>query len=146
MVVLVRIWRFVRPLHTVDTASTFVDEVGCLGFGRNPPIDALDGAALATLRRLPVSSTMRIGLGSNMADLRTVVCSLTPGADGCALFHMPRRARIVIPEIPHHVTQRGNQRQDVLFNDGDRRAYLGILAEENPNNISSRYGKLLQPR
>ena len=43
---------------------------------------------------------------------------------------MPRTARIVIPRIPHHVTQRGNNRQAVFFVDDDRRAYLGILAEE----------------
>jgi putative transposase len=31
---------------------------------------------------------------------------------------MPRIARSVIPDVPHHVTQRGNRRQDVLF-DGE---------------------------
>jgi len=30
---------------------------------------------------------------------------------------MPRIARIVIPDVPHHVTQRGNRRQDVFFDD-----------------------------
>ncbi|MCI0491876.1 MAG: transposase, partial [Planctomycetes bacterium] len=33
---------------------------------------------------------------------------------------MPRVARIVIPNCPHHVTQRGNNRQDVFFVDDDR--------------------------
>ena len=33
--------------------------------------------------------------------------------------------------IPRHVTQRGNNRQAVFFVDDDRRAYLGILAEES---------------
>ncbi len=28
---------------------------------------------------------------------------------------------------PHHVTQRGNNRQDVFFVDGDRRVYLELL-------------------
>jgi len=32
---------------------------------------------------------------------------------------MPRIARIVIPHYPHHVTQRGNRRQKVFFNDED---------------------------
>ena len=32
---------------------------------------------------------------------------------------MPRIARIVIPHYPHHVTQRGNRRQSVFFNDED---------------------------
>ncbi len=44
---------------------------------------------------------------------------------------MPRTARIVIPDAPHHVTQRGNGRQaSGFFVNDDRRAYLGILAEE----------------
>ena len=30
---------------------------------------------------------------------------------------MPRIARIVIPHYLHHVTQRGNRRQKVFFND-----------------------------
>jgi len=32
---------------------------------------------------------------------------------------------------PHHITQRGNNRQDVFFVDDDRRVYLDILAEED---------------
>jgi putative transposase len=43
---------------------------------------------------------------------------------------MPRTARVVIPGCAHHVTQRGNNRQDVFFVDDDRRAYLRLLAEE----------------
>ena len=42
---------------------------------------------------------------------------------------MPRMARIVIPGQPHHVVQRGNNRQDVFFVDADRRAYLEFLRE-----------------
>jgi len=42
---------------------------------------------------------------------------------------MPRVARIVIPDVPHHVIQRGNNRQDVFFVDDDRRAYLRLLRE-----------------
>ena len=40
---------------------------------------------------------------------------------------MPRTARIVVPDIPYHVTQRGNRREDVFFSDGDRRVYLELL-------------------
>jgi REP element-mobilizing transposase RayT len=43
---------------------------------------------------------------------------------------MPRVARVVIPKCPHHVTQRGNNRQDVFFVDDDRASYLGLLREE----------------
>ena len=42
---------------------------------------------------------------------------------------MPRISRIVIPDVPYHVTQRGNNRQDVFFTDDDRRAYLAWLKE-----------------
>jgi len=44
---------------------------------------------------------------------------------------MPRIARIVIPGIPHHITQRGNNRQDVFFVDDDRRVYLGLLSKQS---------------
>ena len=40
---------------------------------------------------------------------------------------MPRIARIVIPGCAHHITQRGNNQQDVFFVDDDRRAYLSLL-------------------
>ena len=43
---------------------------------------------------------------------------------------MPRKARIIIPGLPHHITQRGNNRQDVFFADIDRQIYLKYLAEE----------------
>jgi putative transposase len=42
---------------------------------------------------------------------------------------MARLARIVVPEIAHHVTQRGNRRQDVFFSDGDYSAYRGLVAD-----------------
>ncbi len=38
-------------------------------------------------------------------------------------------ARIVIPNIPHHVTQRGNRRETVFFEDNDYRAYLSLLTD-----------------
>lgn len=40
---------------------------------------------------------------------------------------MGRAGRIVVPGVPHHVTQRGNNRQDVFFVDADRRVYLDLL-------------------
>ena len=42
---------------------------------------------------------------------------------------MSRQARVVIPGCAHRVTQRGNNRQDVLFVDADRRHYLALLAD-----------------
>lgn len=41
---------------------------------------------------------------------------------------MARLARIVVPGIPHHVTQRGNRREPVFFKADDYRAYLKLLA------------------
>jgi len=35
----------------------------------------------------------------------------------------------VIPDRPHHVTQRGNRRQQTFFGDDDYRAYLALLGE-----------------
>jgi putative transposase len=42
---------------------------------------------------------------------------------------MARLARLVIPGLPHHVTQRGNRGQQTFFNDGDYAAYLELMAE-----------------
>jgi len=42
---------------------------------------------------------------------------------------MPRIARVVIQDVPHHVTQRGNRRGDVFFTDADRTRYLELLGE-----------------
>lgn len=41
---------------------------------------------------------------------------------------MARLARIVIPDVAHHVTQRGNRRLPIFFSDDDRAAYLAELA------------------
>ncbi len=41
---------------------------------------------------------------------------------------MARLARIVIPGLPHHVTQRGNRREAIFFEDGDHEVYLDLLA------------------
>ena len=40
---------------------------------------------------------------------------------------MARMARVVIPNIPHHITQRGNRSQKVFFSDKDKTAYLNLL-------------------
>ena len=42
---------------------------------------------------------------------------------------MARIARAVAPGIPHHVTQRGNRRQQTFFNDEDYSAYLELMSE-----------------
>ena len=47
---------------------------------------------------------------------------------------MPRSKRVVAVGVPHHITQRGNSRQDVFVNDGLRRVYLELLAEHAARN------------
>lgn len=42
-------------------------------------------------------------------------------------FQMARLARVVIPDLPHHVTQRGNGRAQTFFGDDDYRLYLDLL-------------------
>ena len=42
---------------------------------------------------------------------------------------MPRIAGVIFPGVPHHVTQRGNRKGQVFFNDEDRWAYLDLLRD-----------------
>lgn len=42
---------------------------------------------------------------------------------------MARLARLVVPQYPHHVTQRGNRRQATFFCGADYGAYIALLAE-----------------
>jgi putative transposase len=42
---------------------------------------------------------------------------------------MARIARAVAPGFPHHVTQRGNRRQQTFFNNDDYRAYLELMSD-----------------
>jgi putative transposase len=58
---------------------------------------------------------------------------------------MPRRARIVIPDTPHHVTQRGNRRQQTFFRDGDYLRYLQLAAEACARADVACWGYCLMP-
>jgi putative transposase len=42
---------------------------------------------------------------------------------------MARLARVIVPGLPHHVTQRGNRRMQVFFCDDDYLLYLDLLRE-----------------
>lgn len=48
---------------------------------------------------------------------------------------MARIARVVVPGLPHHLTQRGNRRQETFFCPEDYQAYRQLLAQ-----WCSRYG------
>jgi putative transposase len=43
---------------------------------------------------------------------------------------MARLPRVVIPDYPHHVTQRGNRRQRTFFSDDDYKWYVKTVARE----------------
>jgi len=42
---------------------------------------------------------------------------------------MPRVARIIAPQYPHHITQRGNNRADVFFDDKDQN-HIPVFTEK----------------
>jgi len=44
---------------------------------------------------------------------------------------MPRIARIVAVGFPHHITQRGNYKQEIFEDEFDRREYLEYIAAES---------------
>ena len=42
---------------------------------------------------------------------------------------MSRIARVFVPGIPHHITQRGNRRLETFFNEADYREYLFLMSQ-----------------
>lgn len=40
---------------------------------------------------------------------------------------MARLPRIIVPNVPHHITQRGNRRQQTFFDDSDYKVYVKHL-------------------
>jgi putative transposase len=43
---------------------------------------------------------------------------------------MARRARMTVPGIPHHVTQRGNRRERIFLEPGDKALYLDLMSAQ----------------
>lgn len=43
---------------------------------------------------------------------------------------MTRLARVVVPGLPHHVTQRGSRREAIFFEDGNQEIYCYRVAEQ----------------
>ncbi|WP_294120900.1 transposase [Sphingomonas sp.] len=58
---------------------------------------------------------------------------------------MARLARLVIPGIPYHVTQRGNRRQQTFFEDGDFALYRDLLAEASRRSGAEIWAYCLMP-
>lgn len=58
---------------------------------------------------------------------------------------MARLPRIVLPGIPHHVTQRGNRRGRTFFEDGDYELYLDLLSDAARRNGVEIWSYCLMP-
>lgn len=58
---------------------------------------------------------------------------------------MARLPRVVIPGIPHHITQRGNRRERVFFEDADYRLYLDLLSDAANEAQTAIWGYCLMP-
>ena len=58
---------------------------------------------------------------------------------------MPRLARLVVPGVPHHVTQRGNRRQPTFFGEADYALYLRLLRHFCSKAGTSVWGWCLMP-
>lgn len=58
---------------------------------------------------------------------------------------MARLPRIVLPNIPHHVTQRGNGRQQTFFEESDYALYLDLLAQAAENARAEIWSYCLMP-
>jgi putative transposase len=58
---------------------------------------------------------------------------------------MARIGRVVVPGMPHHVTQRGNRRMQTFFRDDDYRSYLALAGEWCRGQDVSIWGDCLMP-
>jgi putative transposase len=58
---------------------------------------------------------------------------------------MPRMARLVVPTIPHHITQRGVRRQQTFFSDDDYRLYRSLLRDWCAKAATEIWGWCLMP-
>jgi putative transposase len=58
---------------------------------------------------------------------------------------MSRLARIVVPGLPHHVTQRGNRREAIFFEAGDQEVYRDLLAEQTRKHAVGVWAYCLMP-
>lgn len=58
---------------------------------------------------------------------------------------MPRIARIVVPDVPHHVTQRGNRGEAVFFQAGDQARYLAFLKKGAEDSRTAIWAYCLMP-
>ena len=58
---------------------------------------------------------------------------------------MARMARVVVPDYPHHVTQRGNRRQKTFFCDDDHQYYIELIADYSKQSETDVWAYCLMP-
>ena len=58
---------------------------------------------------------------------------------------MARMARVVVPDYPHHVMQRGNRRQKTFFCDDDYQYYIELIAEYSKQSETDVWAYCLMP-
>ncbi|WP_206370650.1 transposase [Solimonas marina] len=58
---------------------------------------------------------------------------------------MARLPRIVIPQLAHHVTQRGNRRQRIFLEDSDYALYRDLMAQACKENDVDVWSYCLMP-
>ena len=58
---------------------------------------------------------------------------------------MARITRLVIPGYPHHITQRGNRRQETFFCDDDYLSYMRLVGESCEKTGSDIWAYCLMP-
>ena len=59
---------------------------------------------------------------------------------------MARLARLVVPGLPHHVTQRGNRREQTFFEEGDYALYRDLLADSSVRARTAVWAYCLMPK
>ena len=67
--------------------------------------------------------------GGILDGILGTVYSIDIGLGVDIISAMARIARVIAPGIPHHVTQRGNRRQQTFFHPDDYTAYIELMAE-----------------
>jgi len=58
---------------------------------------------------------------------------------------MARIARVVVPNFPHHVTQRGNRRQKTFFCEDDYQYYVELVSEYSQQSGTEVWAYCLMP-
>jgi hypothetical protein len=121
--------------YAQDNFSLFAVSLGLQNYGANPL--AIDGVAASLFERVThtlfgtTNGALAVGT-KRVQTSRRMRC-------------MARFARIVAPHTPHHVTQRGNRRQQTFFHDGDYVRYLQLAAEWCAKADAECWGYCLMP-